>query len=109
MKTGNKSYFCKNDGRHATSSIHFNIKNTNINMPTVLYIFGIRFFFYPNDHEPIHVHIQYQGLSAKIQVEPEIKLIENNGIKQQTIKKALDTVAFYKDDIVAEWHKVFTK
>ncbi|WP_363323604.1 DUF4160 domain-containing protein [uncultured Duncaniella sp.] len=29
-------------------------------MPTVLYIFGIRFFFYPNDHEPIHVHIQYQ-------------------------------------------------
>lgn len=76
-------------------------------MPTILLIFGIRFFFYPNDHEPIHVHIQYQSNSAKIQVCPEIKLIENNGIKAQIIKKALETVEFYKDDIVAEWNNVF--
>lgn len=76
-------------------------------MPTVLFIFGIRFFFYPNDHEPIHVHIEYQGNSAKIQVEPEIVVIENHGLKSQIIKKALDTVAFYRDDIVEEWHKVF--
>ena len=50
-------------------------------MPTVLFIFGIRFFFYPNDHEPIHIHIEYQGKSAKIRVSPSIELIENNGIK----------------------------
>lgn len=78
-------------------------------MPTVLFIFGIRFFFYPNDHEPIHVHVEYQGCSAKIQVHPAVELIENNGLKSQTIKKALDTVEFYKDDIISEWHKVFTK
>lgn len=76
-------------------------------MPTVLLIFGIRFFFYPNDHEPIHVHIEYQGKHAKIQVDPEVKLIENNGLKSQTIKKAIDTVYFYKADIIAEWRKVF--
>lgn len=78
-------------------------------MPTVLFIFGIRFFFYPNDHEPIHVHVEYQGNSAKIQVVPEVMLIENNGLKAQTIKKSLDTVEFYKEDIIAEWHKVFDK
>ncbi len=76
-------------------------------MPTVLYIFGIRFFFYPNDHEPIHVHIEYQGRSAKIQVEPEVTLIENNGIKTATIKKAIEAVVFYKADIVNEWKKMF--
>ena len=76
-------------------------------MPTVLFIFGIRFFFYPNDHEPIHVHIEYQGKSAKIQVEPEVLVVENNGLKAQTIKKAVDTVVFYKEDIIAAWHEVF--
>lgn len=78
-------------------------------MPTVLFIFGIRFFFYPNDHEPIHVHIEYQGKSAKIQVVPEVVLVENNGLKPQTIKKAMDSVVFYREDIIAAWHEVFSK
>ena len=78
-------------------------------MPTVLYIFGIRFFFYPNDHEPKHVHIQYQGKSAKIQMEPEISVIENNGLKAQIVSKALEAAEFYKSDIIAEWHKTFDK
>lgn len=77
-------------------------------MPTVLFIFGIRFFFYPNDHEPVHVHVQYQGKSAKIQVYPEIVVIENNGLKQQTIKKALEAVQFYQQDIIAAWHEFFS-
>lgn len=76
-------------------------------MPTVLLIFGIRFFFYPNDHEPIHVHVEYQGKYAKIQLVPDIELVENRGLKTPTIKKALETVEFYKEDIIAEWHKVF--
>lgn len=76
-------------------------------MPTVLFIFGIRFFFYPNDHEPIHVHIEYQGHSAKIQVFPQIALMENNGIKPATIAKALEAVEFFQNDIIAEWHKIF--
>lgn len=78
-------------------------------MPTVLYIFEIRFFFYPNDHEPIHVHIQYQGKSAKIRMEPEVAIIENNGLKPQIISKALEAAEFYKNDIIAEWHKMFDK
>lgn len=76
-------------------------------MPTVLFVFGIRFFFYPNDHEPIHVHVEYQGKSAKIQVEPEVAVVENNGLKAQTMKKAVDSVVFYKEDIVAAWHEMF--
>ncbi len=78
-----------------------------ITMPTVLLIYGIRFFFYPNDHEPIHVHVEYQGKSAKIQVVPEVVVIENNGLKAQTMKLALEAVNSYKNDIVAEWQRVF--
>lgn len=78
-------------------------------MPTVFIIFGIRFFFYKHDHEPIHIHVEYQGASAKIQVEPEIKVIWNRGLKSQMLKKAVETVSAYKDDIIAEWGKNFSK
>lgn len=76
-------------------------------MPTVLFIFGIRFFFYKHDHEPIHVHVEYQGKFAKIQVLPEISVMENNGLKAQILKKALDTVSIYQDEIIAAWNDVF--
>lgn len=38
-----------------------------------------------------------------------IEVIENNEIKQQIIKKAVDTVIFYKVDIVSAWNDVFEK
>ncbi len=74
-----------------------------------LHIREFVFFFYPNDREPIYVHIQYQDKSAKIQMEPEISVIENNGLKAQIVSKALEAAEFYKSDIIAEWHKTFDK
>ena len=56
-----------------------------------------------------HVHIEYQGLSAKIQVTPTIEVVENNRLKQQIIRKSLKTVEFFKEDIIKKWHKVFDK
>lgn len=78
-------------------------------MPTVLLIFGMRFFFYPNDHEPIHVHVEYQGSYAKIQVHPDIVVIENCGLKTQVLKRAVDTVKLYQDNFINAWEKTFGK
>lgn len=55
------------------------------------------------------MHIQYQDKSAKIQMEPEISVIENNGLNGQIVSKALEAAEFYKSDIIAEWHKTFDK
>lgn len=44
-------------------------------MPTLFYFFGLRFFFYSNDHEPIHVHVSNSDGEAKFTVEP-LNLIE---------------------------------
>lgn len=48
-------------------------------MPTLLYVFGIRFFFYLDEHEPIHVHVSYEGKKAKIELEPEVRLATTTG------------------------------
>lgn len=51
-------------------------------MPTLLIIFGIRFYFYLDEHLPIHVHVACNGKKAKIELEPEIRVIYNHGLKE---------------------------
>ena len=43
-------------------------------MPTLFFYLGLRFFFYSNDHEPIHVHVSSGDAEAKFCIEPEIVL-----------------------------------
>ena len=38
-------------------------------MPQLFTVFGFRFMFYSNDHEPIHVHVVKAGTEARLQVE----------------------------------------
>ncbi|MFI3262944.1 MAG: DUF4160 domain-containing protein [Rikenellaceae bacterium] len=44
-------------------------------MPTVFEIFGMRFFFFANEHQPIHIHVVKGDDSAKIAIEPEIAVV----------------------------------
>ena len=38
-------------------------------MPTVFSVFGLRFFFYSNEHRPIHIHVRNADGEAKFDVE----------------------------------------
>lgn len=76
-------------------------------MPTLLIAFGIRFFFYMDEHEPIHVHVTYGGKNAKIEIEPEVSVVYNHGLKDQILKKAVSTCRNYREEFIAEWHKRF--
>ena len=79
----------------------------NSNMPTLLTIFGIRFYFYLDEHLPIHVHVASGNNKAKVVLEPEITVIYNHGLKEQEMRKVLDTCKTYRDDFISEWHKRF--
>lgn len=76
-------------------------------MPTLFTIFGLRFYFYSEEHLPIHVHIRNSDGRAKVLVEPEIRLIENKGIKPNDIKKALSLVRLYRKQITDAWYEYF--
>lgn len=76
-------------------------------MPTLLIIFGIRFYFYLDEHLPIHVHVACGGKKAKIALEPTIEIVYNHGLKEQEMRKALETCEIYRDDFIKEWHKRF--
>lgn len=76
-------------------------------MPTLFIIFGLRFFFYSNEHLAIHVHAEKGDGEAKIELDSDIKLIYNKGLKQSDLKKAMKIAKIYQDDLIAEWHKYF--
>ena len=72
-------------------------------MPTIFELFGLRFFFYADEHSPIHVHIVKGAAEAKIEIDPEIKLIYNHGLKAQDVRRAIRLAKMYKDDIIEIW------
>lgn len=76
-------------------------------MPTLFDISGIRIAFFLRDHEPVHVHIECSGHRAKIQVVPEIKVLQNNGIKEADLKRAVAIVAEKREAIIAAWAMAF--
>lgn len=76
-------------------------------MPTLFTIFGLRFYFYSEEHLPIHVHVRNSDGRAKIQVDPEVVLIENRGIKPNDLKKALSLTQLYKEQITEFWYEFF--
>jgi hypothetical protein len=72
-------------------------------MPEVFRIFGMRFFFYANEHLPIHIHVQNANGKAKFQVEPIIKLIENKGLNTSEVKLAESIIVENKVIIIKSW------
>ena len=59
-------------------------------MPTILEKDGFRFFFYSNDHRPIHVHVRYGNGEAVFNVETEVELRESQGLKLRNWPKLKD-------------------
>jgi len=85
-------------------------------MPEIYEYFGLVFYFYSNEHDPIHVHVK-KGDKETIfdlliynDVLTEIKTRKRRGkemLSASDEKKATDFITFYADDIVKKWMKSF--
>lgn len=75
-------------------------------MPTIFIIFGFRFMFYANDHEPIHVHVTKGGSSAKFAIDP-VQLVKNDGLKPSELKLVEAIIEENKEVITEHWNKFF--
>jgi len=85
-------------------------------MPEIYEYFGLIFYFYSNEHDPIHVHVK-KGDKETIfdliiynDVLTEIKTRKRRGKEMLSAideKKAEDFIIFYADDIIKKWMKVF--
>ena len=76
-------------------------------MPTALNKDGYNFFFYSNEHEPIHVHVRAGAGRAKVDVSNELELLESKGFKVQELKKAQELAEENIETIRSKWHEYF--
>lgn len=75
-------------------------------MPELFRFFGMRFFFFSNDHLPIHIHGKNADGTAKFGIDP-VSLIENNGLKRKDISLAESIIEENKEVIEKHWNDFF--
>lgn len=78
-------------------------------MPRVFEKDGYRFFFYSNDHRPIHVHVSYGGGEAVFDVEGTVELRESQGLKVKELAKAEALATENRELIIHVWHEHFDR
>ena len=77
-------------------------------MPNLLTIFGLRFFFYSREHEPVHVHVESKEGLAKFEIQGGlVKLVESKGMKHNDLKLAESIVEENKEHFENEWVRFF--
>ena len=72
-------------------------------MTEVFRIFGMRFFFFANEHLPIHIHVQNADGRAKFQVSPKVKLLSNKGLKSSDLKLAEAVIEENETILIKAW------
>ena len=77
-------------------------------MPTLFILFGFRFFFWSNEHAPIHIHISKNEAEAKFNIET-IELVENYGFKRNELIMIESILEENRDIIIARWKEYFNK
>ncbi len=73
--------------------------------PTLLNKNGFKFFFYANEHEPIHVHVMKGGDFAKIDLEN--LEVRKNYLKKNELKSALAIAEEYQLEFIRRWNEYF--
>lgn len=77
-------------------------------MPTLFIVFGYKFFFWSNAHDPVHEHVSKGGAEAKYNVKT-IALVENHGFKRNELRMIESIIEENKDVIVQHWNAYFNK
>jgi len=69
-------------------------------MPKIFERDGYIFYFYSNEHQPIHVHVRYGNGEAIFECDPEIVLKDSSGLKVKELSKAQDLAESHRELIL---------
>ncbi len=87
-------------------------------MPKLYEYFGLRVYFYANEHEPVHVHGYYQGRESRAEIViengviVEIRVLPVKGMKPLIGRALADfrlLVSRRAEDIVRKWVEFFVQ
>jgi len=74
-------------------------------MPRIFEKDGFVFFFYSNEHLPIHVHVSYGDGEAVFNVESDVLLRESVGLKVRELAQAQTLAEEHRELIIEKWYE----
>lgn len=74
-------------------------------MPTIFEKDGYKFFFYSNEHLPIHIHVRYAGGEAVFDIEDKVELRESQNMKISELRKAEKLAIEHKRMFQEKWYE----
>ncbi|MEA3330323.1 MAG: DUF4160 domain-containing protein [Campylobacterota bacterium] len=75
-------------------------------MPTILKIDGYRFFFFSDEHNPEHIHIEKADSYARIEI-GSLKVTDSYNLNSKELKKLLRLVEENKNKLQGAWDAYF--
>ena len=75
-------------------------------LPTVLIHRNYRFFFYCNDHSPVHIHVEKKGKTAKFNLEP-LELIRSNKFNALELRRIRKLIEVNQELFKHKWNEFF--
>jgi hypothetical protein len=79
-------------------------------MPVIFRHDDYRFFFYANEgapREPVHVHVEKDGVEAKFWLTPEVSVAYDDGFNAKTLRELAEVVEANRDRIERAWNEFF--
>jgi len=76
-------------------------------MPILLLQDGFKFFFYANEHQPKHIHVEKAEEFVKIEL-ATLRVVSNH-MKPQELRKALAIVKANREIFAIKWDEYFNQ
>ena len=79
-------------------------------MPTVFNDSGNKFYFYSNEgspREPVHVHVRRGSSTAKIMLEPTVRVVESHGFNARQLRVLTGLASDRAGSIRKAWNDHF--
>ena len=75
-------------------------------MPTIFKIDGYRFFFFSDEHNPEHIHIEKGDTYARIELS-NLKVTDSYNLNSKELKKLLKIVETNHEKLQGAWDEYF--
>ncbi len=79
-------------------------------MLVVLILCGLKFIIFTDkgQEQPLHIHVHHESEGGKARIDIETgEVVENLGLKQEDLQKAVDAVVEYRSDFLKAWDEYF--
>jgi hypothetical protein len=75
-------------------------------LPTVLRVDGFRFFFFSDEHLPLHIHVEKGDGYMRVELET-LKVSKCYKLSKNDERKIITIIQEHKQKLIGEWNEYF--